>query len=68
MARKDLDNCKSCGTQDCILVFFHNTGKNNSIKIFTPNYFNELDTTGDKQTWQGNHYGSYSPREEKGIL
>lgn len=29
MARKDLDNCKACGTQDCILVFFHNTGKNN---------------------------------------
>lgn len=50
MARKDLDNCKACGTQDCILVFFHNTRKNNSIKIFTPNYFNELDTTGDKQT------------------
>ena len=48
MARKDLDNCKACGTQDCILVFFHNTRKNNSIKIFTPNYFNELDTTGDK--------------------
>ena len=66
MARKDLDNCKACGTQDCILVFFHNTGKNNSIKNFTPHYFNELDTTGDKQTQQGNRY-IYSSREEKDI-
>ena len=37
MARKGLDNCDACGTQDCILVSFLNTGKINSIKTLIPN-------------------------------